>query len=76
LISGEFYFILLLLYLLNKIETKEMNEATCNFYYIYICAGMRGLNKVIKYELGKKNGSWQVILINITCHGAFEKNLL
>ena len=32
LISGQFYFILLLLYFFNKIETKEMNEA---IRYIY-----------------------------------------
>lgn len=33
LISGQFYFILLLLYFFNKIETKEMNEAIRYIYH-------------------------------------------
>ena len=32
LISGQFYFILLLLYFYNKIETKEMSEAIRHIY--------------------------------------------
>lgn len=34
LISGQFYFILLLLYFYNEIETKEMNEAVRHIYNI------------------------------------------
>ena len=33
MISGQFYFILLLLYFFNKIETKEMNEAIRYIYH-------------------------------------------
>ena len=33
LISGQFYFILLLLYFFNSVEIKEMNEAIRNIYY-------------------------------------------